>query len=97
MNKVRVSLNNSEKMIAGSNSNRFPSDGSDINVGGMKRILIYNIASNGILRLTFNNRDEKISLYGDNDAVDIPENCEGISFQLNAGTYTTARFVFELI
>jgi len=84
-------------MTTGNSSNRFPTDGSDVYVGGMKRILIYSISATGVLRLTFNNQDEKVILYGDNDTVDIPEDCEGVSFQLNDHTYSTARFVFEVI
>ena len=97
MGKIRVSLDNTKKVELGSFSNKFPNDGSLIEVDGMKRVLVYGITANGKLELVFNDVSETVVLYGDNDTVDIPEDCAGMSFRLSDQNYSSAKFIFEVI
>ena len=97
MGRIIVSLDNTKKVEPGSFSNKFPNDGSLIEVSGMKRVLVYGITANGKLELVFKDVSETVVLYGDNDSVDIPVDCMGISFQLSDRDYSTAKFIFEII
>ena len=92
-----MSLDNTKKVELGSFSNKFPNDGSLIEVDGMKRVLVYGITANGKLEVVFNDVNETVVLYGDNDSVDISEDCAGMSFRLSDQNYSSAKFIFEVI
>ena len=97
MEKTRVSLNNTNRPEGGIYNNKFPNDGSHIDVSGKKRILIYSVSANGLLEVVFNGLAETAIIQGENNSIDIPEDCQGISFQLADHDYCIAKFVFEVI
>ena len=97
MEKTRVSLNNTNKPEDGMCSNKYPNDGSHINVVGKRRILIYSASANGLLEVVFKGKKQNEIIQGENNAIDIPEDCEGISFQLSNQDYSVAKFIFEVI
>ena len=97
MEKTRVYLNNTNRPEGGIQNNKFPNDGSQINVTGKKRVLIYSVAANGLLEILFKGNPESAIISGENNAIDIPDNCEGISFRLSNQDYSVAKFVFEVI
>jgi len=97
MEKTKVHLDNSSKTADGYSNSRFPNDGSTISVTGKSRILIYSASTNGLLEVVFNDSIQTAVIDGENNSIDIPENCHGISFQLSDQEYKSARFVFELI
>ena len=97
MEKTKVYLNNMTKAVDGVSNSNFPNDGTSISVTGKKRILIYSVSSSGLLEVVFNNSVETSVIQGENNSIDIPENCQGISFRLSDEEYANAKFVFEII
>jgi len=97
MEKTKVHLDTSTKNGNGQSNGKFPNDGTSINVTGKSRILIYSVSTNGLLEVIFNNSIETSIIQGENNAIDLPLNCNSISFQLTDQEYRTARFVFEVI